>query len=210
MHDITDQKQAEAARVRAERLLKNSGAKSKQLLSKQVKLSQNLQSHTIQTLYSVGIKRHDWEKYNLQRSDGAHAHSVFSEATDQINQVIRKLRMCLVSEARSKSKTPALVKEQIIELLTQANSSDQIEVETVLEVEAIKIANHDEVETVLAIVRGGLGNISRHAKASHATVSLRCSLMVISPQVTDDGMGGAPERRRKYKGHGLHNMQARA
>ena len=75
------------------------------------------------------------------------------------------------------------------------------------------LAMFDQAQTaeLLGIIREGLSNVVRHAKARQCTVTLREVEGAIVLEIKDDGVGGAVvSRSRSGRSHGLRNMAARA
>lgn len=64
---------------------------------------------------------------------------------------------------------------------------------------------------MVASMREALGNVARHAEASHAVVEVELSGGHVLMRVTDDGVGPPEDLARAYSGgHGLANLRSRA
>lgn len=69
----------------------------------------------------------------------------------------------------------------------------------------------DEMRTeMVASLREALGNVARHARASHAAVVISVADEQIVMTVTDNGVGPPEDEAAKLGGHGLNNLIARA
>lgn len=68
-------------------------------------------------------------------------------------------------------------------------------------------ADEDLVDDVVAVVREGLSNASRHARADHVTVRLMLAEGAFTVTTSDDGIGIPPDRTRSS---GLRNIAERA
>jgi len=69
----------------------------------------------------------------------------------------------------------------------------------------------DEIRTeMVASMREALGNVARHARATHASVVLSIVDDKIVMTVTDNGVGPPEDEAAKLGGHGLNNLMSRA
>jgi PAS domain S-box-containing protein len=69
----------------------------------------------------------------------------------------------------------------------------------------------DEIRTeMVASLREALGNVARHARATHASVVLNIVDEQIVMTVTDNGVGPPDDEAAKLGGHGLNNLMSRA
>ena len=79
-----------------------------------------------------------------------------------------------------------------------------------LEVSRERIETDDETALVLyRALQEALTNVARHARASAVTASLVVSAGEISLEVSDDGVGIAPERERRVQAFGLRGLAER-
>jgi PAS domain S-box-containing protein len=69
----------------------------------------------------------------------------------------------------------------------------------------------DDVRTeMVASMREALGNVARHARATHASVVIGIVEDQVVMTVTDNGVGPPADEATRLGGHGLHNLMSRA
>lgn len=179
-----------------------SGVERGLLLKDRNRIARELHDGVIQSLYGIGMVLEGIRAETFQQPA---VEEQLSGITDSINGVIDDLR------AYINDLTPARLAKRGLgpELCALANefqaSSGVI----------TSVRLHDGVEEIKAalgrdivqITREALSNVAKHAAASHAVVSVRCTAHGVRLEITDDGRGIAP---RRIAGRGLANMVRRA
>jgi signal transduction histidine kinase len=74
---------------------------------------------------------------------------------------------------------------------------------------AVEPATDSQLIALHRVLREALTNVHKHAQATHVEIDLYLSGDVIHLEVTDDGVGFDPARRKRGGGFGLDGMQAR-
>jgi two-component system sensor histidine kinase DevS len=175
------------------------------LLDERARIARDLHDLAIQHLFATGLSiaraRDDLpDEVGEQLSE---ALKGLDEAVAQIREIVHALQRDAV---------PSLPMERIERELDLARSSlgfqpdldllpSQIDVETWTE-----SADTDLVDDVVAVIREGLSNTSRHARAAHVRVTLEVGPALVIT-VTDDGVGIPADRTRSS---GLSNLGRRA
>lgn len=176
------------------------------LLDERARIARDLHDLAIQHLFATGLEiaraRDDLPAESAQKLD--RALKGLDEAVAQIREIVHALQRDAV---------PSLPMERIERELDLARSGlgfqpdlelvpSEIEVETWTEG-----ADTDLVDDVVAVIREGLSNTARHARAEHVSVQVRIGGGNLTITVTDDGVGIPAERTRSS---GLSNLGRRA
>ena len=198
--DITEQKRAEEALRRSELAVLEA-------FEERERLSQDLHDNLLQSLYAVGMGL-ELTKQRLQRISRANAKRL-EQSVGQLNHVIREVRSFI-----SHVQPPLILDEQTMAdalrvLAGSFRSTGAGEIVVAVDDEAGLRLSSEQRTHLLAIAKEALSNSIRHTKADKRVVSLRRHGNKIRLEVTDNGHGFSPARRR-MQGMGLQNMRARA
>ena len=198
-------------RVRAEEALKRSQNRLKEFLEARDQLSRDLHDNSIQMLYALGMDLYRCQDLLRNERDITSCLEVIRLSVDRVNAVIRGLRMHLMDPGLVQRKSPEAVKAEVQQLLSQIEKAAGIAVVADIALEVLAMFDQAQTAELLGIIREGISNVARHAKARHCSVTLGEVEGAIVLEIKDDGVGGAVvSRSRSGRSHGLRNMAARA
>jgi signal transduction histidine kinase len=170
------------------------------------RIGKDLHDGIIQTLYAISLSLEDVP--DLMDGNRADASARVDRAIDTLNGAIADLRQFVVGLRPEQVDTTDLT-ALLAGLSDQVRQSHAIEVELDLSRERIGLTAHARGE-LLQIAREALSNITRHAHASTARVSLRHEGDDLRLEISDDGAGFDPAMAAPGGHHGLANMRDRA
>jgi signal transduction histidine kinase len=170
------------------------------------RIGKDLHDGIIQTLYAISLSLEDVP--DLMDGSRADASARVDRAIDTLNGAIADLRQFVVGLRPEQVDTTDLT-ALLAGLSDQVRQSHAIEVELDLSRERIALTAHARGE-LLQIAREALSNITRHAHASTARVSLRHEGDDLRLEISDDGAGFDPAMAAPGGHHGLANMRDRA
>lgn len=198
-------------RVRAEKALRKSQKRLKMFLEAREQLSRDLHDNSIQMLYALGMDLYRCQDLLQNETNRTSCVGLISLSVDRVNAVIQGLRMHLMDPSLVQRKSPEDVRGEIQQLLSQAEKAAGVAAVGDIALGALAMLTQTQVAELLAIIREGLSNVVRHAKARQCTVTLGEVEGGIALEIKDDGVGGAGvSRSRSGSSHGLRNMAARA
>jgi signal transduction histidine kinase len=130
-------------------------------------------------------------------------------AVDDLDLTVKHIRSAIFGLASVPERSQAGVRSRVLDLVGEAGSTLGFD-PTVLFEGPVDAATPEPVATdVLATLREALSNVARHAQAGHVDVVVTVdSGGELGLRITDDGVG--PPAPGQPRGHGLHNMAARA
>jgi signal transduction histidine kinase len=170
------------------------------------RIGKDLHDGIIQTLYAISLSLEDVP--DLMDGDRAEASTRVDRAIDTLNGAIADLRQFVVGLRPERVDTTDLT-ALLAGLSDQVIQSHAIDVELDLSRERIGLTAHARGE-LLQIAREALSNITRHAHASTARVSLGREGDDLRLEISDDGAGFDPAMAAPGGHHGLANMRDRA
>lgn len=176
------------------------------LLDERARIARDLHDLAIQHLFATGLSiaraRESLAGETAERLD--EALSDLDEAVSQIRSIVHALQRDAI---------PSRPMERLERELALARHGlgfppdlELLPSEPAIETWA-DAADLDLVDDVVAVVREGLSNISRHAQADHATIRLTLDDQALTVTTIDDGIGIPPDRTRSS---GLRNLAERA
>jgi signal transduction histidine kinase len=176
------------------------------LLEDRSRIGRDLHDSVLQALYAIGLNIEITRREHPKTStESQQAHTLIVEHINRlihdIRQMIRGLDEGVVQEFDLAQELGALkaVYDQV----------GHVQITLDLQPAAIEVLTKEEEREILNIAREALSNCVRHAKAAHATVSIRKRGHRIRVHISDDGQGFAVGDGRP-RGYGLANMTARA
>ncbi|WP_406830709.1 GAF domain-containing protein [Pedococcus sp. KACC 23699] len=168
------------------------------LLEDRERIARDMHDHVIQRLFATGLA--------LQASGRLTQQPVLrrrlEEAVDELDLAIKDIRQAIYQLAPLQA--PTGLRGRLEELVRNASELLGFPARLQLFGEAASITA-DQEQDVAAVVREGLANIARHARASSATVRVSMGRL-IEVVIVDDGVGTPPTGRRS----GLTNLADRA
>ncbi|MDD3447484.1 MAG: type IV pili methyl-accepting chemotaxis transducer N-terminal domain-containing protein [Gammaproteobacteria bacterium] len=142
-----------------------------------------------------------------QRDDGAVAREVVTELREGVSSAYRQLRE-LLTTFRLKMDGRGL-SQALEETVAEFGDRGAVAIELENRLQGIQLSPNEEIH-VLQLVREALSNVSRHAEATRARVSLGADADGrITVVVEDDGRGIPPQPQRRHH-YGLAIMEERA
>lgn len=180
-------------------------AREVDLIEDRERIARELHDTVIQRLFAAGLSLQAAVRF-MTRPD---AIERVERAVDDLDDTVRDIRSAifeLQSVRPSNDPAPGL-RRRVLDL--GAEFSDGLGFDPTFRFDgAIDTMVPDEIaEHVVAVVREGLANVARHARAASAQVTLKVGRGRVDVAVTDDGRG--PGGRRSG-GHGLVNVLERA
>jgi signal transduction histidine kinase len=176
------------------------------LLEDRTHIGRDLHDCILQSLYAIGLNiEAAWREHprTTPESEQAHAHTI-----EQINRLIHDIRQMIHGLDEGVVQEFDLVTE-LQTLKSAYNQIGRMRISLDLHPAAIEVLTKEEEREILCIAREALSNCVRHARATHAAISIRKRGERIRVQISDDGQGFAMVNGRP-QGYGLANMTARA
>ncbi len=175
------------------------------VLEERQRIGMDLHDGVIQSLYGLGFLIEDAAE-RVEREPQA-VRAELDRAVDRLNAAIADLRGYVLG-LRPLAAAGKPLQEALAELATQAGSNALLEVSLDIAPEAVAALDDRAAETALFIAADALANVTRHARARHATLSLARLGEQVLLEIADDGVGFDPPNAAS--GYGLTNMSERA
>ncbi|WP_295695791.1 GAF domain-containing sensor histidine kinase [Lapillicoccus sp.] len=162
------------------------------------RIARDMHDHVIQRLFATGLSL----QAAARMTDHPMVASRLDEAVDALDAAIKEIRHAIFELHQ-----PVVAKSPDDELMgLVASFSDGLGFEARMSLEGSMAALSGSLRSdVLAVVREGLSNVSRHAAAGQAGVSVEIGSLV-TVDVYDDGLGCDPSQAAS----GLVNLRERA
>jgi signal transduction histidine kinase len=170
------------------------------------RIGKDLHDGIIQRLYGISLSLEDVEL--LMDEDPAEAALRVDRAIDAMNAAIADLRQFVVG-LRPELVDRSDARRMLAGLAEQVRQGHVIEVEVDVPDAAIALSPHVRGE-LLHIAREALSNVTRHARASTAWISLTSDDATVRLEIADDGQGFAVDSVPPAGHFGLVNMADRA
>jgi PAS domain S-box-containing protein len=195
VRDITD-------RLEGQRRL-NAANEQLALIAERERIGRDLHDVVLQHLYGMGLSA----QAIAMSADPATAEKLES-VVDEIDQIISEVRT-IVFTLGPGGRRGALGQE-LTDVVAQA--SRVLGFTPALRIGGpVETLLSDEVRTeMVASMREALGNVARHAHATHASVVIDVVDDRVVMTVTDNGVGPPDDEAAKLGGHGLNNLMSRA
>lgn len=162
------------------------------------RIARDMHDHVIQRLFATGL--------SLQAAGKLAIHpliqSRLDEAVDDLDAAIKEIRHAIFE--LHEPVVPLLPDEELLALVGSFTAGLGFDPEMVLEGSLAHLSGALRSD-VLAVVREGLSNVTRHARATHARVEVSVGRLV-AVTVSDDGVGLDPSQAAS----GLVNLGERA
>ncbi|MBI5030634.1 MAG: hypothetical protein HZB51_08910 [Chloroflexi bacterium] len=195
--------------VETERLIEET-AQAHAIAADRERIGRELHDSTIQLLYGAGLTLED--AADMIDENPAYAKKRIGEVADTLNRTIRDIRAYILDLRRDTEGTNW--RADLGELVRSLRLQTLIDAELVVAgIPAWEPADEESKE-ILAIARGALTNIARHARATRASVTLTYRAEQIELEMTDNGVGFSPSHNGNSplsgEHQGLRNMRERA
>ena len=195
VRDISD-------RLESQRRL-NAAHEQLALVGERERIGRDLHDVVLQHLYGMGLSA----QAIANSADRATAEKLES-VVDEVDRIISEVRT-IVFTLGPGGRRGALGQE-LTDVVAQA--SRVLGFTPALRIEGpVDTLLSDEVRTeMVASMREALGNVARHARATHASVVIGIVDDQVLMTVTDNGVGPPDDEAAKLGGHGLNNLMSRA
>lgn len=179
------------------------------LLDERARIGRDLHDLAIQQLFATGLQL---TKAREAVSD-EDVYGALTEALDGVDDSVRQIRAIVRALRSDDEAAPILERLQretslartglgFAPSLVVTGSDPAIDID-----DLAALVDGDLADDIVAVVREGLANAARHARASSVHVRLALSPSRVEIEVEDDGVGIDPERTRES---GLANLGSRA
>ncbi|HUG56219.1 MAG TPA: GAF domain-containing sensor histidine kinase [Candidatus Limnocylindrales bacterium] len=175
------------------------------VLEERDRIGMDLHDGAMQSLYGVGLLLEDAGE--RVRSEPDEATRALHRAVDLLNGTIADLRGYVLG-LRPVRDADRPLRESLPALAQQLGQNALLAVDVAIDADAEDDLGPAEREALFYVAADALGNIARHARASHARVRLARRDRALVLEIADDGVGFA--EARPGQGHGLRNMRERA
>jgi Rrf2 family protein len=172
------------------------------------RISRDLHDSVIQAIYAQTLALDDVPE--LVETDAVEAARRVDEAIDALHAVIRDIRNFIFGLRPVLLESGSLA-DGLEHLATELRRSGGVEVSVSATAPADVVAALplESVAELLSVTREALSNIARHARATHASISLDRPPEGLRLEIADDGQGFAADAALQRGHHGLANMRAR-
>lgn len=161
------------------------------------RIARDLHDIVIQRLFATGLAL----DRVARRTDDEATSELLIGAVEEIDAIITEIRRTIF-ELGDRSDLTGILQRVLDDAEDALGAPPTLEVEGNLDVLDPALVQH-----VIAVVREGLANVARHAKAEHADVKVSVGDGELRVEVVDDGIGIPATVRRAS---GLRNLRQRA
>jgi two-component system, NarL family, sensor histidine kinase DevS len=165
------------------------------------RIARDLHDHVIQRLFATGLALESVTR----QAGSAMVQAKLRRAVDDLDETIREIRTTIF-ELHATPNDPVGLRQQIVALVTETVGDADTTPEVHLSGAVDALVPPEIRDHVLAVIREGLSNAIRHARAHRVSVAVTAST-TLCVEVTDDGVGLPPAIERRS---GLANLADRA
>jgi signal transduction histidine kinase len=169
------------------------------LLEDRARIARDLHDHVIQQVFAAGLV----VQATASRLDDPAAETAHDEAVGNLDEAIKQIR---VSIFQLQPPVPGGLRAAVMDVVADVQPGLGLEPRLDLDGPLDSVATADLVGDVTAVVREGLVNVARHARASTVVLSIHATTARLTVTISDDGVGVGDAGRRS----GLDNMRQRA
>jgi len=199
IRDITQRQQAEEALRRSKLLLGEA-------LEERERIFQDLHDGLIQSVYAIGLNLKVCQR--LLSKDPTETQRKLGSAIADLNVVIRKVRNFVKGLSFDQTNWQGL-ENTLASLIRTMEGSHAMQFVLQLDPTAATHLTPEQSAQIVYIAQEAMSNSLRHSRAKTGVVSLQKRERCVRFQIGDDGIGFDPNTLEE-RGHGLHNMNARA
>lgn len=178
-----------------------SAVETNRLTGEQERIGRDLHDTVIQRLFALGMRLQATERL----VQGPAAERI-RETVDSIDEVIREIRETIFHLSRPDADKPHLrnqVRAVAAEAVEHLGFAPRIAFRGPVE----STISDDVLVELLVVLREGLANVGRHARADRVDVVVSADADIVSLTIADDGVGLS---HVPTAGHGIANMTVRA
>jgi signal transduction histidine kinase len=166
------------------------------------RIARDLHDTVIQRLFATGMQLESSMRYMT----GPEAADRVQGAVGDLDKTIKEIRSTIYALQRSDRSPSSSLRARIVELIEELTPAVGFTPTLRLEGLVDTRVSKDVADELLPVLREALSNVARHAKASHADVSVVVDDEWVTLTVSDNGVGIPDDGRRS----GLANLEARA
>jgi signal transduction histidine kinase len=174
------------------------------LVENRRRLARDLHDCVLQSLYAIGLTIESTRRSNRHRLADRPGELVIG----QLNRLIQEVRG-MIRSLESGSVQEFDLLSELQSLLSTYRQISTLRISADIAPGVIAMTTNEEKREVLMIVREAVSNCVRHARATHASVSLYARGPRLRLLIADDGVGFTQDDNCK-KGYGLASMAVRA
>ncbi len=172
-----------------------------ELVEDRNRIARDLHDHVIQRLFGSGMSLQA-----IASTASESTRSAISEQVDAIDAAISEIRTAVYALTSRAEASPAL-RHRVLDVVAEAASGLASAPRLTFGGPVDLLVDGALADDVVAVVREGLSNVSRHAAARTADVSIVVDEHQVAVIIDDDGRGMAHASRRSS---GTANLRARA
>jgi PAS domain S-box-containing protein len=198
--DITERKRMEEALRQRERDLCAA-------IQEREQISQDLHDGILQSLYAIGLSLETCRPL-LKKFRAKRITQTLNSVVNQLNDVMGEVRVFIAgleTELWRKQDLSSAIRT-MVQTLAQPHATRY---RVTIDPSVNEALSPEQGMHLFSIVKEAMSNCLRHAKATHASVSLRKGRQGFKLTITDDGVGFVPAEVAQT-GRGLANMASRA
>jgi len=177
-------------------------AKDAELLEERQRIARDLHDLVIQELFAMGMRL---SRVRAGASPGTAAQ--IEGSLESLDRAVRQIRATI--RALRDPTEPTGLLDRIQGELTRSRTTLGFvpDLEVACDEDIDELVPADVEDDVVAVVREGLSNASRHARPAHVAVRMAVTRAAVTVEVVDDGSGLSPRATRRS---GLDNLDERA
>ncbi len=177
-------------------------AEDAELLEDRQRIARDLHDLVVQELFAMGMRL-----TRLRSGVRPATASAIDRSLESLDRVVRQIRATIRALRDPHEPTALLDRLRGETARSRSALGFEPELDVACDGEPDEFVPADIADDMIAVVREGLSNAARHARAGHVQVRVAVSQNVVSVEVKDDGQGVAPSATRRS---GLDNLDERA
>ncbi|MFF0814890.1 GAF domain-containing protein [Rhodococcus sp. NPDC003318] len=169
------------------------------VLADRDRIARDLHDHVIQRLFATGLSLQG----TVQRAKSPEVHRRLVDTVDDLQEIIQDIRTAIFDlhdDADSATRLRRRLHKVVADTTADSGPRTTVHMSGPLSTVTADLADH-----AAAVLREGLSNVTRHARATAVTVAVTVD-DDLTVEISDNGRGIVPGPR----GRGLDNLQARA
>lgn len=175
-----------------------------ELLQERTRIARDLHDLVVQELFAMGMRL-----MRLRGQVGEDALNDVDSSLSSLDRAVRQIRST-IRDLRDADDVTGLV-DRVHAETARAQSflgfASRVDVVVGEDLDPDEVVPHEVADDIVAVIREGLSNTARHARASTVEVRLTIDRAEVRIDVVDDGVGIAAETSRRS---GLDNLGERA
>jgi signal transduction histidine kinase len=171
------------------------------LLADRDRIAGDLHDHVIQRLFAAGMSL----QAILGRIGDSEARGRVSRVVGQLDETMKEIRTSIFDLHTAGEESPTSLRRRMLDLVAEASADTDMSPAVRISGAVDSLVPPDVAEHALAVLREGVSNAVRHARATDIVVTVEAGADLVLG-VTDDGVGMPPDVARS----GLLNLERRA